>query len=53
MQIEGGKQLAELTESVQHMSDKFDDFKKDRKGKKEIINNLKEEVSTLKVGLKL
>ena len=30
------------------MSDKFDEFKKDRKGKEEIINNLKEEVSTLK-----
>ena len=48
MQIKGDKQLAELTESVQHMSDKFDEFKKDRKGKEEIINNLKEEVSTLK-----
>ena len=30
------------------MSDKFDDFKKVKKGKEEIINNLKEEVSTLK-----
>ena len=47
MKIEGDKQLAELTESVQHMSDKFDDFEKDRKRKKEVINNLKEEVSTL------
>ena len=26
MQIKGDKQLAELKESVQHMSDKFDDF---------------------------
>ena len=35
-------------ESVQHMSDRFDDFEEDRKEKKEIISNLKEEVSTLK-----
>ena len=30
------------------MSDKFDDFEKDRREKEEIINNLKKEVSTLK-----
>ena len=30
------------------MSDTFDDFEKDTKEKEEIINNLKEEVSTLK-----
>ena len=48
MQIKGEKQLAEPTESVQHMSDKFNDFEKDRKKKEEMINNLKEEVSTLK-----
>ena len=53
MQIKGDKQLAELTESVQHMADKFDEFEKDRKEKEEIINNLKEEIITLKVGLKL
>ena len=47
MQIKGDKQLAEITESVQHMSDQFDDFEKNRKKKEEIINNLKEEVSTL------
>ena len=28
MQIKGDKQPAELTKSVQHMCDKFDDFKK-------------------------
>ena len=39
MQIKGDKQLAELTESVQHMSDKFDDFKKDRKENEETIKN--------------
>ena len=48
MQIKGDKQLAELAESVQHMSEKLDDFEKDRKEKEEIINNFKEEVSTLK-----
>ena len=39
MQIKGDKQLAELTESVQHMSDKFDDFEKDRKENEETIKN--------------
>ena len=39
MQIIGDKQLAELTESVQHMSDKFDDFEKDRKENEETIKN--------------
>ena len=49
MQIKGDKQPAELTKSVQHMCDKFDDFKKDRKEKEEIImGKLKEEVSTWK-----
>ena len=48
MQIKRDKQLAELMESVQHMSHKFDDSVKNRKEKEEIISNLKEEVSTLK-----
>ena len=48
MQIKRDKQLAELMESVQHMSHKFDDSEKNRKEKEEIISNLKEEVSTLK-----
>lgn len=48
MRIKGDKKLAELTESIQHLSDKFDDFEKDRNQKEKIINNLKEEVSTLK-----
>ena len=30
------------------MSDKFDDFEKDRKEKEELINNLKEGLITLK-----
>ena len=48
MQIKRDNQLAELMESVQHMSHKFDDSVKNRKEKEEIISNLKEEVSTLK-----
>ena len=48
MRIKGDKKRAELTESIQHLSDKFDDFEKDRNEKEKIINNLKEEVSTLK-----
>ena len=48
MQIKRDKQLAELMESVQHMSHKFNDSEKNRKEKEEIISNLKEEVSTLK-----
>ena len=47
MQIKRDKQLAELMESVQHVSHKFDDFEKNRKEKEGIISNLKEEVSTL------
>ena len=45
MQIKGDKQLAEQTKSDQHMPDKFDDFEKDKKGKEDMINNLKETVS--------
>ena len=47
MQIKGDKPLAELTESVQHMSNKVNNFENNRKEKEEIINSLKEEVSTL------
>ena len=41
MQIKGDRQLAEITESVQPMFDKFDDSKKDRKEMEEIITSLK------------
>ena len=47
MQIKGDKHLEELTQSVKLMSDKFDEFEKDRKEKEKIINNLKQEVSIL------
>ena len=40
MQIKGDKQFAELTESVEHMSSKFNDLERYRKEKEEIINNL-------------
>ena len=48
MQIKGDIQFTELAESVQHKSDKFDDFEKDRREKEELINNLKEGLITLK-----
>lgn len=47
-QIKGDKQLEDLTLSVKTMSDKFDEFEKDRKEKEKIIKGLKQEVSSLK-----
>ena len=46
MQIKGDKQLANLTQSVKIMSEKFDEFEKDPK-EKEKINSLKQEVNGL------
>ena len=40
MQIKGDKKFAELTESVEQMSSKFNDLERYRKEKEEIINNL-------------
>ena len=48
MQIKGDKQLEELKSSVEVMSDKFDEYKKDPKEKEKIINGLQNEVSSLK-----
>ena len=45
MQIIGDKQLADLTQSVKLMSEKFDEFEKDRKEKEKIITSLKQEVN--------
>ena len=42
------KQLEELKSSVEVMSDKFDEYEKDRKEKEKIINGLQNEVSFLK-----
>ena len=47
-QIKCDKQLEDLTLSVKTMSDKFDEFEKDRKEKEKIIKGLKQEVSSLK-----
>ena len=48
MQIKGDKQIEELKSSVEVMSDKFDEFEKDRKEKEKLINGLQNEVSSLK-----
>ena len=47
MQIKGNKQLADLTQSVELMSEKLDDSK-NRQEKVKIINSLKQEVNGLK-----
>ena len=47
MQIKGDKQLEGLKSSVEVMSDKFDEYEKDRKEKEKIINGLQNEVSSL------
>ena len=46
-QIKGEKQLADLTESIKFMSDKFDQFEKERKEQKKVIEDLRGEVSSL------
>ena len=48
IQIKGDKQLAELAESVQHMSDRFDEFERECKEKEKIITDLIDEVDTLR-----
>ena len=47
MQLKGNKLLANLTQSVRLMSEKFDEFEKDHKEKEKIINGLKERVKSL------
>ena len=46
-QIKGEKQLADLSESVKFMSDKFDQFEKRRQEQKKVIEELRGEVSPL------
>ena len=41
VQIKGDKQLADLTQSLKLISEKFDEFEKDRKEKEKIISSLK------------
>ena len=47
LKIKGNKQLVNLTQSVRFMSEKFDDFEKDRKEKEKLINSLKQEINGL------
>ena len=46
--IKGEKQLLDLTESINFMTKKFDDYEKDRAEKEKLIKDLREEVSSLK-----
>ena len=46
-QIKGEKQLWDLTDSVQLISDKFDEYEKDRKAKNELIMKLQMQVKEL------
>ena len=46
-QIKGQKQLSDLTDSVQLISDKFNECEKDRKAKDELIIKLQTKVTEL------
>ena len=46
--IKGKKQLLDLTESVNFMTQKFDDYEKDRVEKEKLIKDLREEISSLR-----
>ena len=46
-QIKDEKQLSDLTNSVQLISDKFDEYEKDRKAKDELIMKLQTQVTEL------
>ena len=46
-QIQDEKQLANLSESIKFMSDKFDEFEKERQEQKKVIEELRGEVSSL------
>ena len=52
MQIKGGKQLIDLTSSVEVLISKFDELEKERKEKHELIKSFQIEVSSLKVEVK-
>ena len=47
-QIKGERQLLDLKDAVDFISNKFDDFERDRLEKKKIIKDLKEEVTYLR-----
>ena len=46
-QIKGERQLNDLLDSAQFISDKFEEYKEDRAKENEIIGNLQSEVRTL------
>ena len=46
-QIKGQKQLADLSESIKFMSDKFDEFEKERQEQKNVIEELRGVVSSM------
>ena len=46
-QIKGEKQLADLSESIKFMSDKFGEFEKKRQEQRKVIKELRGEVSAL------
>ena len=46
-QIEGKKQLADLSKSIKFISHKFDEFEKEREEQKKMIEELRGEVSSL------
>ena len=46
-QIKGEKKLAELRESIKSMSDKFDEFEKERQEQKKVTEELRGQVSSL------
>ena len=47
-QIKGERQLLDLKEAVDFISNKFDDFERDRLEKEKVIKDLKEEVTYLR-----
>ena len=51
-QIKGKKHLADLSESIKFMSNKFDEFEKERQEQKKVIEELRGEVSSLNEKLK-
>ena len=52
MQIKGDKQLIELPPSVEFLTPKLDELKKERKEKDELIKSLQIEVSSLEIEVK-
>ena len=46
-QIKGEKQLADLSQSIKFISDKFNEFEKERQEQKKVIEELRGEVSSL------